>query len=285
MKRLLPAALACIAASPALAAAGTPGPAVSLGKSKGLEYFKGTYRQVVTQTAQPVACTDGEVTGGGGSIAGPASTSALHESYPSDGTAWRVEASSTSDARTLTGWAICDPDGGIAHNSSQSSLASNGAVLAGFATCGESGQPIGGGGEATGLGVRLIASTPSLPPSTSGWRPVVTNPTPDDTIFTSWAICANPQGVRYRESDVSKLAAGDSGKAVARCKDSEAVLGGGFEAVKGDISGFQMLPTTLKPVDSGDDKKVPDDGWQVKALNDETSRVGLVAIAVCRKPL
>ncbi len=269
---------------PPVAQAGGPGPTVSLGKSNGLHYYKATHVDVVSQIAQPVHCGGADVTGGGGSISGPPASSALNESYPMGGTDWQVEASSTAGARKLTGYAICDPNGQWEYMSSQSALPENGAVIHGSAVCGGSSQPIGGGGGATGAGIRLIASSPMLPPSTAGWRASASNPTPNDTLFDSYAICGQNFDVRYRESQPTKLESGESGTATAACKPDEAVLGGGFWGEQSNVTGYRMLPTALRPWDSKDKKKVPDDGFLAKALNSESFKVKLVALAVCRKP-
>ena len=283
-------AVACLAGTALVASAaqaGTPGTTVSLGKSKGLLYYKATYQDVVTQTAQPVQCGDADVTGGGGSIAGPAESSALHESYPIDGTGWQVEGSSTDGARKMTGFAICDPDEQYGYYDTQSSLPENGAVVHGAANCGGSSQPIGGGAGATGGGIRLIASRPAVLPSTPGWRPSATNPTENDTLFNAYAICgskADTDSYRFRESEPTRLRAGDAGKATAKCKPDEAVMGGGFIGELDNVSGYGVLAKSLRPVDSGDRKKTPDDGWQAAAVNSESFKVNLIALAVCRRP-
>ena len=263
--------------APSLALAGTPGPTESLGKAKGIEYMRAKYLQVVTQTAQPVSCDgDAEVTGGGGSMAGPATTSALNETYPVPESGWQAEGTSTGDAKTLTGYAVCGPVD-VDYETSQVPLSEN-AVSHGSAICPD---PIGGGGGATGPGMRLIGSSPRLPPSTAGWAPSMWTDTMDDTLFNMHAVCG-PYDVKFREAD-TKLDAGGAGQALAKCRSDEVVLGGGFVGRKQDVVGFRTLALASKPWDSDDRKKVPDDGWRVRALNAETLSVKLRAIATCRQ--
>jgi hypothetical protein len=261
------------------ATAGTPGATVSLGKSKGIEYSQAKFRSVVTQVTQPATCDgDAEVTGGGGSMAGPAATSALNESYPMPENAWHAEGSSTGGAKTLTAFAICGPVD-AEYASSQTAAPENGAVIHGYAGCGP--NLMGGGGGASGGGIRLIASVAGGPLTSPGWTPAVVNPTMDDTLFDSYAICA-PYDIKLREAQ-TKLKAGEDGKVTAKCKPSEVVLGGGFQGRKGEVIGFRTLAMASKPWDSADNRKTPDDGWQVRASNAEPSlNVELVAVAVCR---
>jgi hypothetical protein len=100
--------LACFLALAAPAAAGTPGPTQSLGKSKGLEYFKAKYASVVTQTAQPVTCASGDVTGGGGALAGSSEPwdSKDKGKVPDDG--WQARALNNESRKVgLVALAVC----------------------------------------------------------------------------------------------------------------------------------------------------------------------------------
>ena len=265
-----------------LAQPGLPGQ-LSLGKSKGLEYFKATYQQVVTQTAQPVTCAAGDVSGGGGALPGNPKTSAVNDSYPSADDTWQVEATSTSGAKDLTAYAICDPDGGLGITSNQCPLGENGSLFA-TAFCGGSSMPIGGGMSASGPGIRLIRSKPSLPPNSFGWAAATYNPTMDDTLVDTYAICGMNDGVKYRDSKPIKLKHKEEGKATAKCKSDEAVMGGGFEGTKNQTVGLRVLASVSKPWDSKDKGKTPDDGWQIRVLNASGQKVDALASAVCRKP-
>jgi hypothetical protein len=270
-----------VAAGPALA--GTPGPSVSLGKSKGIEYFKGTYQDVVTQTNQPVECDisgggEVEVTGGGGSISGPAETSTLFESQPLPQEAWQVEGASTAGVQRMTGYAICGPVD-LVYAINQTPITTNSSTYV-LATCPD---PIGGGGGATGAGLRLNMTQPALPPSTPGWSSQMVNTTGSDSLFDYYGICGT-YDVKFRRA-VTKIDDGESGSVIASCKGSETLLGGGFAGIKNDAVGYHIDLLATRPVDSKDDKKkVPDDGWQVKAANIAgLNNLELTAIATCRQ--
>jgi hypothetical protein len=265
------------------ASAGTPGDTVSLGKSKGLEYMRAKYVDVVTQSTQPANCDgDANVVGGGGSMAGAAPGSTLNETYPSQPSAWHAEGTSTAGSRTLTAYAVC---GGLSlsYQSNQSSLGVN-TVLFAIATCEGLEHPLAGGGGATGPGMRMIASFPRLAPSVPlGWHPYVHNTTANDTLWDSYGVCGSLD-VRYRESPEARLASNATGKAVAKCKPSEAVVSGGWVGRRDKVIGFTMRGLATRPWDSKQDgNKVPDDGWLVKAQNLHTQRVDLVASAVCKR--
>jgi len=268
---------------PGGATAGSAGPTVSLGKAKGLHYFKAKFEQVVSQVAQPAQCGDANPTGGGGAISGPTADAFLHESYPLPGNGWQAEGSTTGAARTLTAFAVC---GGadLDYTANQSAFPEN-TTLHATGTCGPSLEPIGGGASATGPGIQFIASRPQRPPSTPGWASSASNTTMDDTLLDAHAVCSDDYTVKYRQSDPVRLAAGDSAKAIAKCKPDEAVMGGGFMGVKGEVIGYRTPVLATKPWDSKDDaKKVPDDGWLAKAGNLQDFRVNLVAHAVCKRP-
>jgi hypothetical protein len=259
------------------ALAGTPGQTVDLGKSNGLTYHKGTFPDVVTQTGQPVDCPAGaDVSGGGGDISGPVASTFLNESYPVAGEGWRVEGSSTSGARQLTGWAICDSNRSLEVAVSQTALQSNSYTYT-TPSCPASTEAIGGGAGATGPGLEMIGARPSG----GQWQIGARNFSNSDTLFDAYAVCGNANGLRYRESEPKKVPEEDTGQATARCKAGEAVAGGGFRAKANGLPA-PVPAISLRPIDSGDGKRVPDDGWQVTILNDQVGEAKLFAIAACR---
>jgi hypothetical protein len=277
--------VAALVAAP-VAAAGTPGATESLGKAKGLEYHRARFLSVVTQTAQPANCDgDANVVGGGGSMAGSAPESTLNETYPMQPDSWQAEGSTTApNGRTLTAYAVCAGGFSLSHQSSQSPLGVNTVIIA-TAACEGAEEPIAGGGGATGPGIRMIASFPRLAPSSPlGWHPFAHNTTASDTLWDSSAICSNLD-VRYRESDRVRVRPQETGKAVAECRQTEAVVSGGWAGKRDKVVGFTTRALTTKPWDSKDDaNKVPDDGWLAKAQNLHTQRIDLIANAVCKRP-
>ena len=274
--------VAIVPAAPAIA--GTPGGTESLGKSKGLEYMRATFPNVVTQTPQPANCDgDAQIVGGGGSISGPAPQSTLNETYPVPPSTWQAEGTSTNGAQKLKAYAVCGgfiPD----YENTQSSLGEN-TVLIASASCALDTDPIGGGGGATGAGIRTIASFPRLPPSSPlGWHPFAHNTTMDDTLWDSWAICSDLD-VSYRNSSRVRIGPEETGKAIARCTSKEAVVSGGWSGKRENVVGYTMRALTTKPWDSKEDaNKVPDDGWLAKAQNLHTQGIDIVANAVCKRP-
>lgn len=272
-----------LAIAPA-ANAGTAGPTESLGKAKGLEYMRAKFADVVTQTAQPANCDgDAQIVGGGGSMAGQPGASTLNETYPVPPSAWQAEGNTTQGAQTLTAYAVCAgfvPD----YEVSQSPLSENSTLFA-LAPCDPADDPIAGGGNATGGGINMIASSPVLSPSTpEGWQPVARNSTIDDTLWDSHAVCSDLD-VRHRESERVRLGLEGSGKAIARCKQQEAVVSGGWIGKRQEVQGFPTRALVSKPWDSKDDaNKVPDDGWLAKVLNLHSQGIDLVANATCKRP-
>ena len=262
--------------------AGTPGPTESLGKSKGLEYMRAKYLQAASQTTQPATCDGGSVVGGGGSMAGPAPESTLNETYPSQPTAWHAEGNTTQGSQTLTAYAVCGQFS-LSYQSSQSALGTN-TVLIATVLCEGAEEPIAGGGGATGPGIRTIASFPRLPPNNPlGWHPYAHNTSGNDTLWDSYVICA-ALDAKYRESPEIRVRPNETGKAIAKCKPTEAVVSGGWLGRREKVTGFVTRALTTKPWDSKDDKnKVPDDGWLAKAQNLHTQNIDLVANAVCKR--
>ena len=280
----LSAAVVVAIAPAAPAVAGISGQTESLGKSKGLEYMRASFPNVLTQTPQPANCDgDAQIVGGGGSISGPAPQSTLNETYPVPPSAWQAEGNSTGAARTLKAYAVC---GGFVpeYESNQSSLGEN-TVLIASALCAVDTNPIGGGGGATGAGIRTIASFPRLPPNSPlGWHPFAHNTTIDDTLWDSWAICSELD-VKYRESARVRIGPGETGKAIAKCKAKEAVVSGGWAGKRENVIGYTMRALTTRPWDSKQDaNKVPDDGWLAKAQNLHTQGIDIVANAICKRP-
>jgi hypothetical protein len=266
------------------AGAGTPGPSVSLGKSKGLEYMKGKYASVVTQTNQPVACDgDAEPTGGGGSITGPADQTFLNESYPTlpGPTGWTVEGTSEDGAQDMTGFAICAPnDMNVATSTVEVGAGSSTTQNAICAS--DSEFTTGGGMGAPSSGIRIGAT---YPPEliTDTWFGVATNPTGGSIDVDYHAVCTDEYKVRYRNSDIVRVKSGEEGKGTASCKSKEAVLGGGFVGYHEGLPASGGWTTESVPRDSKKDaKKVPDDAWRAQYYNNSVVTHRLLVVAVCK---
>jgi hypothetical protein len=285
---LAAAALAAIA--PCVALAGSAGPTVSLGKSKGLEYLKATYAQpVLSQASQPVDCdSDLEATGGGGSISGRSSNAALNESYPDfsglDG--WTVEGSTSgASGRILNAHVVCSAFETETLSPETTLGPDEAASLA--PGCGVGGSAATGGGISGPASGLLVNATypppPPHPPAT--WYGLATNTADADRMAEFWVLCTGAFVVRNR-SESTRLKAGESGKVAVACKDSEAVLGGGGAGLVDGIARRGTWLTASRPRDSKADRnRTPDDGWIVRGHNEGPGKVGLAAFAVCKRGL
>jgi hypothetical protein len=269
------------------AQAGSAGPTVSLGKSRGLEYMKATYEQpVLSQESQPVSC-DGaaEPTGGGGSISGRSSNAGLNESFPAPA-GWTVEASTSgASGRSMNAHVVCSAFETESLSPETTLGPDEAASLA--PSCGTPGSAATGGGisgPASGLLVNATYSPPPPhPPAT--WYGLATNTAGADRMAEFWVLCTSAFVVRNR-SESTRLKAGESGKVAVACKQSEAVLGGGGAGVVGGIARRGTWLTTSRPRDSKDDRNTtPDDGWIVRGHNEGPGKVALEAHAVCRRGL
>jgi hypothetical protein len=109
------------------------------------------------------------------------------------------------------------------------------------------------------------------------------NSTGSDSLFDYYGICGN-YDVKFRRAS-TKVDDGETGSVTAACKEKETLLGGGFAGIKNDVIGYQVDLLVTKPIDSkGDEKKVPDDGWRVKAASMAGfNNLELTAIASCRQ--
>jgi hypothetical protein len=276
--------LCCLGAS-APAGAGTPGATVSLGTSKGLEYMKGKYAGVVTQTSQPVACDgDAETTGGGGSIKGLPDQVFLNESFPTlpGPSGWTVEGTSTDGPQDMTGYAICAGIDANVGTAQEDIPAGSSATQNAF--CPSSEELVTGGGiEASSNGVRIEAT---YPPEliTDRWFGSAKN-TSGGTISVDYhAVCTDAYIVKYRYSDVVNVKSGKEATASASCKPTEAVLGGGFVGFSEGLPASGGWAKESRPRDSKKDrKKVPDDGWRAKYYNGAVVTHRLLVVAACKK--
>ena len=277
-------AASCVLASASPASAGTPGPTVHLGASKGFEYKKATYFNVVTQTSQPVDCDPGtEAIGGGGAISDPRSTTALNESYPTlpGPSGWTVEGSGPN-ARTLTAYAICS-DSDVFPKSVQMDVPA-GASITNTATCDTDDFAAGGGIQASNSGVVINQSYPPQPQGDTGtWFGGAQNLANDERVVTYHATCDDDYLVAYRSESV-RVPKDENGKVSVSCGRRQAVIGGGLATRDDGVPATGPRTNVSRPIDTGvDGNEVPDDGWRAQVFNDSSSAVRLHAHAVCMR--
>lgn len=286
-RTLAVATTAAVLAFSATAQAGLQGPTESLGTSKGLEYWRGKMTDVQTQAQQGANCDgDSEVTGGGGSVSGPHALVEVNETYPQESPAsWQAEGSA-EEGGTLTAYAIC---AGVDLNyPAGSEMADFPGPWAGSGHCDSGERPTGAGvGSAmAGLGINGLLPVAHPDPST-----LVQVQAPSTGFIYFPAACwPNGDQIRYRDGSKLKIAPGAAGKAIAKCRENEAVAGGGVSAqdrgnaIDDGFKGATWLNAS-RPWDSkADNGRAPDDGWLVKVHNHDAPKMDLFARAACLRP-
>lgn len=263
------AALAGALALPPAAHTATPGPTVSLGKSRGLEYLSAKFENVVSQTGAPANCDAGDfATGGGGSISGTGINASLNATYPTSpaGAGWQGEGHTIgASGRTVTSYAICGADE-VAYQTYDSAIGPNTALVASSPQCALGSVVTGGGVRAQGGDVLVAESRPDS--VQRRWDDVVFNPPGSGgSTVSPFVGCSDAYELRYRSS-ATKVKSDEGGQASARCKRHEAVAGGGFGATLDGVTQYDTWALATRPWDSTEDgNKTPDDGWLARVYN------------------
>lgn len=281
---IVAAAFACALATAAPAYAGSPSPpSVSLGTAGVFEYMKSSLEGVTTQSGPPADCPAGqEVVGGGGTISGSGLQASLNATAPTNfgGEGWLAEGTSTGTGRKVTTFAICtagdfgwntgtspmqpagDP-GGLDSLYMSDGCSSPERAIAGVA---------GDGGN-----VRLVATRPV---GASNWEVQFRNFGATGADGTLTYRCTSDFDTANR-NEAARVRSGESKTVKAKCRSGEAVINGGFASTLSPVAFAEATwATSTRPFDSGDDGKVPEDGWQVKLQNDgeEASRLNVHAL-------
>jgi len=74
-----------------------------------------------------------------------------------------------------------------------------------------------------------------------GWFGLAYNPAGGIAAVTYYAVCSDAYLTRYRSEPV-KVKPGDARKVIARCRDDEAVLGGGVASLFDDFGSAGARP-------------------------------------------
>jgi hypothetical protein len=260
--------------------AGTPGPTVSLGSAKGLEYVKANFPSVVSPAGAPADCDAGDVaTGGGASISGPALSGTVVDYHPTTtaGEGWSATATTGEDPITETTYAICGAED-VDYSLTPASVPSTGF----FEITGEcaSGSVVSGGLAKDNPELPILASEPidtnSDADSTpdDGWHVTGTNNTGMSEAVTLSMGCTTAYELTYKRK-VREVGAGKAKAVKAKCPKRYPVGGGGFSA---DFPG--QLNQTM-PWDSRDRKKTPEDGWSTKLFNTTPDEGEITTHAIC----
>lgn len=95
------------------------------------------------------------------------------------------------------------------------------------------------------------------------WIGAATNLGATDRTITTYGVCrrAGPSGVSYVSEVVEGVAVGDSASISVKCPSGSSVAGGGSDLYVGEV------PVSA-PFDSADAGGQPDDGWRVRARNE-----------------
>lgn len=154
-----------------------------------------------------------------------------------------------------------------------------------FAQCTETAAVVGGGIHVTGpaAGSQLaygrprddeVADADQKPDDQ--WAGGAMNLPASPRAITTYAICrqSGPTTVRYPVHVVHDVAPGSTFSAKATCPAGSHVVSGGSDVYRGRV------PVSV-PFDSGDGDRLPDDGWRIRARNDEGSAFDLTVHAVC----
>ena len=284
MRRVAVIAVATVIAGVAAtgpASAGSPGLTDSLGRVGSIEYLKAVQTGVTTQEGPAAECdAEDTATGGGGTINGSPSNSALNRTSPQSlGAAWRAEGSTTGiTSRKVTAYAICGPAEivyGVA-GGNLSPAGEFGDVIGTSQGCSEP-ETAFGGIESFGGDVRIIETRPI---GLTDWSNTVQNHAAVQGSYTVWFGCSDAYDVS-RRSESTSVKPGEVGKATATCRRDEAVITGGLAMTVGGEPKPDTWATSTRPYDSKDNKKTPDDGWAAKAYNDTDAKARLTAYAVC----
>lgn len=154
-----------------------------------------------------------------------------------------------------------------------------------FAQCQESAAVVGGGVHVTGPAAESQLAY-GYPGDDGGadvdsrpddfWVGAADNLGTDVRTITTYGICRTSglDKVKYASRTVKAVPVGGSFSAKVKCPAGSAVVSGGSDVYRGRI------PVSV-PFDSTDGDDRPDDGWRVRARNDEPNAFDLTVHAVC----
>ena len=111
-----------------------------------------------------------------------------------------------------------------------------------------------------------------------GWVSYV-NYTGEGGDHVSFGVrCLENTSLTYRSAS-TQVAPGSTSSTKAVCSKRSVVLGGGVQ-----VSGSAKVThvTAIRPWDSKDAKKVPEDGWRGNVVNTSSLQVSMTVHAVCR---
>jgi len=261
------------------ASAGTPDPTVNLGSAGPLEYLRTKYPQVVTQAGPVTECEENSLTGGGAAIGGSGKKGHLNASGPVPAEeSWIAEGRTADpDGETVTSWAICGP-GVVSRATSTENVGPNTSQANYSLACPSGEVPLSGGIVGTAGDPEILGTFPAMTPNAFTHSFANESPVDGEAVFTT--LCAGyATTIRDKATDVKEKR---PGKAVAKCRSGEAVVGGGVKVTRGTVWQQDVPALAIRPWDSPKDKgKTPEDGFYAKSFNGTNKRVTLTSYAVC----
>jgi hypothetical protein len=278
------AALALVLAAPASAEV--------IGEEGGFIYVKrektlpggGPGEAVVT-----AKCPDGAAhTGGGASVTGKLTGTALASSGASTDRQWYVEGWHTginSENETLTSWLICTEKAGkISDESNPVNVGPPDTGGHSVAECSE-GHAVGGGVRSIGNpsdwwlnATSAVDGADSGEVPNDGWVTWMHHPAGATHTFITDVVCMTGKEPIYRSKDKTTEKKKVTKKVL--CPKGTSVTGGGAFA---SAATEDSHVTFTGPIDSKkDNDKTPDDGWKATFFNDNSVNQKFTASAVCK---
>lgn len=265
--------------------AGSPGPTISLGKSGGLEYLTAEFLNVASPASTPAECSPNRfVTGGGAVVSGPTEEGRVTATAPlsTAGQGWEGAGRSISGAsKTVDSYAICSKSEPVYVSGSAGITA--GTTVGLSPACQPDEHVTGGGVSANGGDIEILESNPvdsMSDPDTKpddGWETRARNASGGNVTLTGYAVCSESLKTKYTFK-TKPVDPGSAGKAKVSCPKGTVVSGGGLESPDAGVWAHDS-----KPIDSGDPKQVPDDGWSGRLHNPNLAASTVTVHAICVK--
>jgi hypothetical protein len=272
-------------------------PSHSLGSSHGLNYRSIAYSPWSYPDIDLFSNCKGStaVVGGGVGLTGPSRKSHVAYGFPGDDTSdgdlvaddvWKGAGVQRGNPRALkiTTYSICLTQGvgPVNYASSPAGTVAVGDAFSEKATC-PKGTAVAAGGSDVYRGTVSTSSpfdgSDAGRAPDDGWKVTGVNSETSPTDLTVWAVCLNTSHKLSYVAAHGTTPGKDSKSIKASCPDGAAATGGGYTIKGAPDTRFAHVS---RPRDSDADKdKVPDDRWQVSAVNLSDQSAKTTVIVAC----